>query len=106
VKANKFLLMLGLCKRAGAMAIGTPMVVKGLQEKKLTCVFYSANASANTEKRIKDKCAYYGVECYQTGYTSEELGAAVGRSGAVSALGITDINFSNELTTLNLNEKR
>jgi len=88
------------------MAIGTPMVVKGLQEKKLVSVFYSANASANTEKRIKDKCAYYKVECYKTEYTSEELGTAIGKTGAVSALGITDINFSNELTTLNLNEKR
>ena len=98
--------MLGLCKRAGATVIGTPMVVKGLQEKKILSVFYSATASANTEKRITDKCAYYGIACHKTGYTSEELGAAVGKSGAVSALGITDINFSNELTTLNLNEKR
>ncbi|MBQ9704388.1 MAG: ribosomal L7Ae/L30e/S12e/Gadd45 family protein [Clostridia bacterium] len=98
--------MLGLCKRAGAVIIGTPMVVKALQDKKAVKVFYSCDASANTEKRITDKCAYYKVECVRTSYTSEELGRAVGKTGAVCALGITDKNFSNELSTLNLNEKR
>ncbi|MBQ8344584.1 MAG: ribosomal L7Ae/L30e/S12e/Gadd45 family protein [Clostridia bacterium] len=98
--------MLGLCKRAGAVIIGTPMVVKALQDKKAVKVFYSCDASANTEKRITDKCAYYKVECVRTSYTSEELGRAVGKTGAVCALGITDKNFSNELSTLNLNETR
>jgi len=98
--------MLGLCKRAGAVMIGTPVVIKGLQDKKVIAVFYPENASANTEKRIKDKCAYYGVSCCKTEYTSEELGRAVGKTGAVCALGITDLNFSNELTNLNLKEKR
>ena len=82
------------------------MVVKALQDKKAVKVFYSCDASANTEKRITDKCAYYKVECVRTSYTSEELGRAVGKTGAVCALGITDKNFSNELSTLNLNEKR
>lgn len=106
MRTEKFLLMLGLCKRAGAVIIGTPMVVKALQDKKAVKVFYSCDASANTEKRITDKCAYYKVECVRTSYTSEELGMAVGKTGAVCALGITDKNFSNELSTLNLNEKR
>lgn len=106
MRTEKFLLMLGLCKRAGAVIIGTPMVVKALQDKKAVKVFYSCDASANTEKRITDKCAYYKVECVRTSYTSEELGKAVGKTGAVCALGITDKNFSNELSTLNLNEKR
>ena len=32
MRTEKFLLMLGLCKRAGAVIIGTPMDVKSLQE--------------------------------------------------------------------------
>ena len=98
--------MLGLCKRAGAVIVGTPMVIKGLQDKKVLAVFYSENASSNTEKKITDKCAFYGVQCYKTEFSSEELGNAVGKMGAVCALGVTDSNFSNELTTLNLKEKR
>lgn len=82
------------------------MVVKGLQDKKVLAVFYAVNSSQNTEKKIKDKCAYYGIDCFKTEFSSEELGRAVGKAGAVCALGITDSNFSNELTTLNLKEKR
>ena len=41
-----------------------------------------------------------------TQFSSEELGKAVGKMGAVCALSITDKNFSKELSTLNLNEKR
>ena len=106
MKTDKFLLMLGLSKRAGAAIVGTPSVIKGLQEKKLLAVFYAGNSSQNTEKKITDKCAYYGVSCYKTEFTSEELGKAVGKTGAVCALGITDKNFSNELTNLNRKEKR
>ena len=106
MKTNKFLLMLGLCKRAGAVTVGTPMVIKGLQEKKILTVFYAENSSPNSEKKITDKCAYYNIPCCKTEFSSEELGKAVGKMGAVCALGITDSNFSNELTNLNLKEKR
>ena len=98
--------MLGLSKRAGAVITGVSMTVKAVQEKKAVSVFYTRDASANTEKRITDKCAYYGIPCHRTELTSEEIGNATGKKGAVCAFAITDSNFSNELTTLNLNEKR
>ena len=98
--------MLGLSKRAGAAITGTPMVIAALKEKKLQIVFYPSDASANTQKKITDKCAFYGVPCVKTEHTSVEIGNAVGKLGAVCAVGITDKNFSNELSTLNLNEKR
>ena len=103
---DKFLSMLGLSKRAGAAIVGAPMVIAALKDKRIEVVFYPADASANTEKKINDKCAFYGVRCVRTEYTSVELGRAVGKLGAVCAVGITDKNFSNELSTLNLNEKR
>ena len=88
------------------MAIGTPLVVKAIQEKRVYKVFIACDPSANTEKKITDKCAYYGVDCVKTSYTAEQLAGAIGKTGAVCALGITDKNFSNELSTLNLNETR
>ncbi|MBQ8393511.1 MAG: ribosomal L7Ae/L30e/S12e/Gadd45 family protein [Clostridia bacterium] len=106
MKTNKYLLMLGLCKRAGALTVGVPLTVKAIQEKKAITVFYSVDASANAEKKITDKCTFYGVPCHKTEYTSEQLGRAVGKTGAVCALCITDKSFSDELTNLNLNEKR
>ena len=100
MRTEKFLLMLGLCKRAGAVIIGTPMVVKSLQEKKALTVFYACDSSANTEKKITDKCAYYGVECIKAPFSSLEISGAIGKSGAICALGITDLNFAGELKSL------
>lgn len=97
---NKFLLMLGLCRKAGALIIGTPMVTESLPKGKISAVFYASDASFNTEKKITDKCKFYGVKCIKTGFSSYELSQAIGKSGAVCALGITNENFSNELTNL------
>ena len=97
---KKFLLMLGLCRRAGAMVIGTPMVTESLPKGKIKVVFYASDASANTEKKITDKCRFYKVKCIKTEVSSLELSDAIGKNGAVCALGILDENFSRELTKL------
>lgn len=97
---KKFLLMLGLCRRAGKAVIGTPSVTDSLPKGKIKVVFYACDASANTEKRITDKCKFYGVNCIKLSYSSEELSSAVGKSGAVCALGITDESFERALVDL------
>ena len=103
---NKFLSMLGLAKRAGAVITGTDLVTKALPSQKVKLVMYAENASANTEKKITDKCKYYNVACIKTVYTSEELAGAIGKLSLVSALGITDENFSKGLSSLISNETR
>lgn len=94
---NKFLLMLGLCRKAGAMVIGTPLVTESLPKGKIKVVIYAPDASANTKKKITDKCAFYGVKCIEAGASSLELSRAIGKDSAVCALGITDEGFSREL---------
>ncbi len=97
---NKFLLMLGLCKRAGKLSLGTPIVIETIQKKSAKAVFYSSDASANTEKKIKDKCAFYGVECIKVEYTSYELSEALGKSGSVCTVSIMDDGFLKQLMSL------
>ena len=103
---KKFLLMLGLCRKAGAMVIGTPSVTESLPKGKTKVVFYALDASANTEKKITDKCKFYGVECVKLPLTSAEMSGAVGKSGAVCALGILDDGFKGQLIKLINEEKR
>ena len=98
---SKFLMMLGLCRKAGCLIIGTPMVTKFLPKAQIITVFYSCDASDNTKKKITDKCSFYGVCCKEIDIPSEELAHAVGKTGALSAIGITDGNFANELSRLN-----
>jgi len=101
---SKFLSMLGLCRKAGAMIIGTSLVTDSLPKGKIKAVFYASDASFNTEKRITDKCRYYKTDCIKTSFSSEELSKAIGKKSAVCVIGVLDENFSSELTK-NSNEK-
>lgn len=98
--------MLGLCRKAGGLIIGTPMVTDSLPKGKIKVVFYASDASANTEKKITDKCSFYKVKCIKTELSSCELSQAIGKSGAVCSLGVADENFSKELTNLYNKETR
>ena len=92
--------MLGLCRKAGKLITGTDLVTKSLPSKKTYLVIYTNDASQNTEKKITDKCKFYGVECIKAPFSSLEISGAIGKSGAICALGITDLNFAGELKSL------
>ena len=97
---NKFLSMLGLSRRAGQVIIGTPLVTGTLPSGKVKVVFYTADASANTEKRITDKCGFYNVKCIKLDILSDEIGHIVGMKSSVCVVGVTDDNFSKQLISL------
>lgn len=100
MNTNKFLSMLGLSRRAGQVIIGTPLVTGTLPMGKMKVVFYTADASANTEKRITDKCRFYNVNCIKLNIASSEIGHIVGMKSSVCVVGITDDNFSKQLISL------
>lgn len=97
---KKFLLMLGLCKKAGALIIGTPLVTDSLPKGKVKAVLLASDASANTEKRVTDKCTFYKTTLIKASLSSVGIADAIGKSGAVCTLGITDENFSSQLIKL------
>lgn len=103
---TKFLSMLGLSRRAGAVIIGTDLVTKSLPSKNVKVVFYSADSSANTKKRITDKCSFYGVNCVEIDTPSDKIGKALGKEASVCVLGITNDSFSNQLKLLASSEKQ
>lgn len=79
---------LGLARRAGKLAIGEENCLKALKTRKASLVIVAADASDNTKKRFRDKCAHHQARLIETG-TRHELGAAVGRGMAV-ILAVTD----------------
>lgn len=97
---SKVLSMLGLCRRAGAIVIGTDLVTKSLPSGKVRLVIYACDASANTEKKITDKCKFYNVRCIKSTYNGDEIAHAIGKQSIVSVVGVTDENFSQELNHL------
>lgn len=103
---SKVLNMLGLCRRAGAVIIGTDLVTKALPSGKVKLVIYANDASANTEKKITDKCKFYTTQCIKSSYDGGDIAHAIGKQSSVSVVGITDENFSRELNLLISKETR
>lgn len=85
---------LGLCAKARALVCGTPMVCEALAGKrKPFLTVLAADNSEATDKRLGDKCRYYGVPAVRVGYDGETLARAVGKSGRLAAVAITDENL-------------
>ena len=91
---TRLLAALGICKKAGGLVLGTPMVCDALaSNKKPLLVLVASDNSENTDKRLRDKCSFYGVERLEVGIDGETLAHAVGKSAKLSALAITDVNL-------------
>ena len=100
-EAERFLTFLGLCRRAGKTVHGTPLVCEALAKRKPPyLVLLAENASAGTAKKITDKCKYYHVPMLVVPATTERLARAVGKSGAMAAVAVTDESFARELGRL------
>ena len=100
---KKLLLMLGLAARARALVFGTPMICDSLQKdggKKILLVLEASDTSDNTHKRITDKCRFYGVRHYRLESDGEMLSHAVGKSGMLSAVALTDIQLCHAVENL------
>ena len=87
---RRLLSTLGLCKRAGGLVFGTPMVCEAMRaDKGVLAVIEAADTSDNTHKKLISKCEYYQVPHYRITATTEALGRAIGKTGTVAAVGIT-----------------
>ncbi len=91
---KRALSMLGLCKKAGRLVSGTPIVIDAIRENKVFLCVYAKKASQNSVKRITDKAKSYETAALPLDVTPEELGHSIGKAGAVSAVGITDLGFA------------
>lgn len=88
--------LLGLATRAGKVVTGEELVVREIQSKRARLVIISEDASANTMKKITDKCNFFNVEkhVFSNRY---ELGHAVGKESRV-VLAITDAGFKSKFS--------
>ena len=94
--------MLGLAARARKIISGEELVVNEIRHGNAKLVLLASDASANTSKKLTDKCTYYNVELHVFG-DRYDLGHATGKEARV-ALAITDNGFAKKISSL-LNEK-
>ena len=89
---KSLLFRIGLGRRAGKLIVGTEMVCDGVRDGKVLLIIMAENASPNSRKRILGCAKYYNAEVDTVDVTTEELGAAIGKS-AVACVGVTDENI-------------
>lgn len=89
--------MLGLCAKAGKLICGTDRICEALRAavpgKTPLMVLEVTGTSANTHKKLTDKCTYYKVRHETVPVSAETLARALGRDRAPAAVGITDGNL-------------
>lgn len=92
---EKLLSTVGLCARARKLITGTPMVCEAMRGGKgaVQAVLEASDTSKNTHDKVVSKCAYYRIPLYRLTATTEQLAHAIGKTGAVAAVGITDENL-------------
>lgn len=92
---DKLLSTIGLCARARKLVMGTPMVCEAMRSRKpaVLAVLEASDTSENTHHKLVSKCTYYQIPLYRLTADTARLAHAVGKTGAVAAVGITDENF-------------
>ena len=98
---KKSVQLLGLATRARMVVTGEDLAIREVQNGKAHLVIVSNDASANTLKKITDKCTFFNVEKHVFG-SREDLGHAIGKESRV-ILAISDAGFARKLSEL-LNE--
>lgn len=89
---------LGLCRRAGKVICGTPLICRALAAReKPALVLCSAEASAATKKRLTTKCAFYQTPLCVLEVPLSRLAAAVGKTDSLAAVAVTDPGFAGAL---------
>lgn len=98
MKTNQWMSLLGLANRARKIISGEELSVKEIRSGKAKLVLLSADASANTTKKITDKCKSYEVP-YKLVEDRHLLGQAIGKEARV-VVAVLDDGFAKKLMTL------
>ena len=100
---DRLLSMLGLCRRAGKIVMGTDPVIEAVESKRVFLVVMASDFSNNSRKNILKASHENSVKFYDINRTKDEISMAVGKYTAVAA--ITDRGFSDKIQELILKEQ-
>jgi ribosomal protein L7Ae-like RNA K-turn-binding protein len=95
---KEWMSLLGLSSRARKIVSGEELVIKEVRNVRAKLVLLSEDASANTTKKISDKCTYYQIPL-RTVSDRYILGQAIGKDARV-VVAVTDSGFANKLMSL------
>lgn len=88
----KFLLDLGLVKKAGRGVFGFDEVAKAIDLGDARTVFFTADTAANTKKKLERLCADYEKTPVCVPFSTFDIGRAAGRK-PTAVFTVTDKGF-------------
>ncbi|WP_420912369.1 YlxQ family RNA-binding protein [Mesobacillus campisalis] len=95
---DQWMSLLGLANRARKIISGEELAVKEIRSGRAKLVLLSKDASANTHKKITDKCNSYKVP-YKLVDDRYKLGQSIGKDARV-VVALLDDGFARKLLTL------
>jgi ribosomal protein L7Ae-like RNA K-turn-binding protein len=98
MERHEWVSLLGLAYRARKVVSGEESVIKEIRGSQAHIVLLSDDASANTAKKVTDKCKYYNIP-YKRIPNREILGRAIGKESRV-VVAVTDQGFAKKLLNL------
>lgn len=93
---DRFLSMLGLCRKAGKLSIGHDAAKQSIRDKKAFLCIMTADASARLVGEMETLCGSSGVVV--TDYLMEDLKSAIGKKAGV--VSVNDEGFANTVREL------
>jgi ribosomal protein L7Ae-like RNA K-turn-binding protein len=82
---------LGLAYKAHKVRLGSDLAIVSMQKSQAKLILLASDASERTQKTIRDKSSYYGIELIDT-YSTEALSSTLGRTN-IKVVTITDEGF-------------
>ena len=98
MKQEQWQSFLGLANRARKVISGEELVINEVRKNKAKLVLVSADASANTIKKVSDKCSFYKVPLKHV-RDRYALGQAIGKDARV-VVAIVDEGFAKKMMTM------
>lgn len=87
--------LLGLCTRAGKIVFGTDACIEKINKNKIKLIIIAEDASDRTKIKFKELASKNKIPIYEIA-SIEEISKSIGKKNK-AVIGITDINFSNEI---------
>lgn len=95
---NRFLSLLGLCRRAGQLAAGEAMTLEAVAAHRARLVIVTRDCAPRSLRKLTEACGDR-VPLIQVSFSRTELGGAIGWEGCVAAA-VENMGFAVKLADL------
>ena len=93
---DKQLLLFGLMRKAGRIAVGDEPVTDAIRRGEVLCVCVASDAAENTADRFRRFAQEEDIPFLRTGFDKRTFGGIFGRKD-VAVAGVTDLGFAAKL---------